>query len=79
VRAVFAPVVVDYTVNGDSFVPGKPRLGPKSDFLSRYFKLVPGPGRQALRGADSRGMQEHEIAMLLNLFDELRRKVPVAK
>jgi hypothetical protein len=40
------------------------------------------PRRQARRGGDPRRLgpqQEHEIVMLLNFADELRRRVPAGK
>ena len=74
-----------FTVKGDTFVAGKPRvwiarLGPGSGVVT--WDLAPDGKRVAVltpvESAEA-PKQEHEIVMLLNFFDELRRKVPVGK
>lgn len=79
-----------YTVRGNEFVAEKPRvwvakLGAAVLFngaSDRNWDLAPEGNRVAvatpLESAEA-PKQEHEIVMLLNFFDELRRKVPVGK
>jgi hypothetical protein len=73
-------LAVGYSVNGDAFVAEKPRvlfpaLGGISAELSadgkRVAVLIP-EGSTALQ-------PEHQIVMLQNFTDELRRRVPLGK
>jgi serine/threonine-protein kinase len=75
-------MVVDYTVNGDSFVPGKPRLWSEKQILyagSSNLALAPDGKRFAVfplpQGAGSDKGSVH-VTFLLNFLDELRRQIP---
>ena len=72
---------VSYTVKGDAFQADKPRVwiakvGGTSMTLSpdgkRLAVLTPVASPEAPR-------QEHEVTILFNFFDELRRRVPLGK
>ncbi|HEY4362905.1 MAG TPA: protein kinase [Bryobacteraceae bacterium] len=74
-------MAVNYSVRGDTFETEKPRvwiakLGGSDPTLS------PDGKRLAVLGpvdAPAVPVQDHEVVFLQNFFDELRRKVPVAK
>ena len=78
-------MAASYTVKGDTFVAEKPRvwiakLGAAAG--AARWDLAP-DGKRVLvvtpvESAEA-PKQEHEIVMLQNFFDELRRKVPVGK
>ena len=70
-----------YTVNGDTFVPEKPRVwiarlgGTAWDLApdgSRVVVLAP------VESADG-PRPEHHVVFLQNFFDELRRRVPLGQ
>jgi Tol biopolymer transport system component len=76
-------MAVRYTASGDAFTAEKPRVwiaglgGPGALWDptpdgSRVAAVTPAGGTEPPR-------QEHEIVMLLNFFDELRRRVPIGK
>ncbi len=75
-------MTVSYTVNGTTFTPGKPRVwiaslnGATAWDLDRDGKrvlaLIP-------EGTVKAPPTEHEIVMLQNFADELRRRVPLGK
>jgi serine/threonine-protein kinase len=77
-------MTVSYTVNGTSFVPDKPRVwiaslsgavGPDWDLAAdgkRVVAVIP-------EGSTQASAPEHDIVMLLNFSDELRRRVPLGK
>jgi Tol biopolymer transport system component len=76
---------VDYTVRGEAFVPGKPRvwvakLGSTTEFPT--FDLAP-DGRHIVFLSPTIGGDvappEDSVMFLQNFFDELRRRVPVGK
>jgi hypothetical protein len=78
-------MAASYTVKGDSFVAEKPRV-----WLAKLgaapgvgtWDLAPDGKRVAVLSpaeSEEAPKQEHEIVMLQNFFDELRRKVPVGK
>ena len=75
-------MVVDYTVLGDSFVHGKPRLW--SDKQLYYFgvgnlDLAPDGKRFAVLALPETAPGEKgsmHVTMLLNFFDELKRRIP---
>jgi Tol biopolymer transport system component len=73
-----------YTVKGDTFVAGEPRvwIGRIGAVLGTSWDVAP-DGKRVLVAAPVESAeapkQEHEIVMLQNFFDELRRKVPVGK
>jgi hypothetical protein len=72
-------MAVSYSVNGDSFVAEKPRVW--IDKLGgTYWDLAPDGKRVAVltpvAGAEA-PKPDHEVTILFNFFDELRRRVPV--
>ncbi len=76
-------MVVPYTVEGDSFRPGKPHLWSqqgryRSQGPSRMFDLHPDGTRFALAAADQAepGAKRDHLTFLFNFFDELRRIAP---
>jgi hypothetical protein len=78
--------VADYTAQGDSFVPAKPRLWSDQQILSTRtilsLDLAP-DGRRfavlAIPGAPSEEKGNVHVTFLMNFFDELRRHGPVTK
>jgi len=74
-------------VKGDSFVADRPRLWSDKqiggDLGARNIDLAPDGKRivTLMPASESKGSQEaqHHVVFLMNFFDELRRKVPVAK
>jgi hypothetical protein len=72
-------MAVSYSVNGDSFVPEKPRVW--IDKLGgRDWDLAPDGSRVAVMTpvtSTEAPKPDHEVVLLLNFFDELRRRVPV--
>jgi serine/threonine-protein kinase len=75
-------MVVDYTVTGDSFVPGKPRpWSEKQIFFSTYLSvaLAPDGKRFAVFPMPEAAGPEKgsvHVTFLLNFLDELRRQIP---
>ena len=74
-------MAVSYTVVGGTFVAERPRVwlaklgGTDWDLApdgKRLLVLTPGESAEAPK-------QEHEIVVLINFFDELRRRVPAGK
>jgi serine/threonine-protein kinase len=80
-------MAASYAVTGDTFVPGKPRVWVPTRVASLRpnsyaWDLAPDGKRVAvLTPVDSGdgGKQEHEVVLLQNFFDELRRRVPLGK
>jgi len=80
-------MAVAYTAKGDRFVAEKPRvwlakLGGFRVGFGTAWDLAPDGQRVAVvTPAETPGAprQDHEVVMLLNFFDELRRRVPLAK
>jgi hypothetical protein len=74
--------VVDYTINGDSFVPGKPRLWSETQVFSPgllNLDLAPDGKRFAvLYSPELAGMEKGSVhvTMLLNFFDDVKRRIP---
>jgi serine/threonine-protein kinase len=75
-------MVVDYAVNGDSFLPGKPRLWSETQLFysgSSNLALAPDGKRFAVfpmpeaAGPDKGSVH---VTFLLNFLDELRRRIP---
>ena len=74
---------VSYTVNGDTFIPAKPRV--RVDKIGstewdvapdgRILVLTPAQAAEATEAPPA----EHTVVFLLNFFDELRRRVPLPK
>jgi serine/threonine-protein kinase len=74
-------MAVGYRANGDSFVADKPRVwiaklgGTQFDIApdgKRVVTLTPVDTAESTKG-------EHEVVVLLNFFDELRRRTPLGK
>jgi serine/threonine protein kinase len=83
-RAVRAIMVAGYSVQGDSFVPGKPRVWSESGVPagSSLSALAPDGKRFAVVLPSEIGNEQKpitQVTFLLNFFDELRRRVPVGK
>jgi len=78
-------MVVDYTVNGDSFVPGKPRVWSETQGFyagSANLALAPDGKRFAvfpMPEAAPPGKDSVHVTFLLNFFDELRRRIPAGR
>jgi serine/threonine-protein kinase len=76
-----------YTVKGDTFVAGKPRLWSEKpigfSFNSRSLDLASDGKRMValMPASEAKGSPEaqNHIVFLMNFFDELRRRVPVGK
>jgi hypothetical protein len=70
-------MVADYTVNGEAYAAGKPRLWAAKKDLGAYFDLAPDGKRFAVlqEAAPVENGTEH-VTFLLNFFDELRRRAP---
>jgi Tol biopolymer transport system component len=77
--------VVDYRVDGDSFVPSKPRLwSDRQIFYPGVSNLDLAPDGQRFAvlttpDAASGAKSSVRVTMLLNFFDELRRRMPASK
>jgi hypothetical protein len=78
-------MVVSYTANGDSFVPGKPRLWSDRQIFNpgvSHLDLAPDGKRFAiLAPSESAGTGNGSVhvTLMLNFFDELRRRIPSDK
>jgi Tol biopolymer transport system component len=78
-------MVVDYTVNGDSFERGKPRLWSKSQIYmpgNTNLTLAPDGKRFAVFPRPEASEPEKgsvHVTFLLNFLDELRRRIPTSK
>jgi serine/threonine-protein kinase len=80
-------MAVAYTTKGDGFAAEKPRVwlatpGGLNAGFDRAWDLAPDGKRVAVvMPAETPGAprQDHEVVLLLNFFDELRRRVPLAK
>jgi len=79
-------MVASYTVKGDSFLAERPRLwygGPLANLgLTVNFDLAPDGKRFAVLlpgGAPEPPEARNHVTLLLNFFDELRRRVPSGK
>ena len=77
-------MAVGYAAKGDSFAPGQARVWTETRLMTLGFgtnySLAPDGKRLAAIVADdaSEKLPTH-LTFLLNFFDELRRKVPVAR
>jgi eukaryotic-like serine/threonine-protein kinase len=81
-------LAVKYTAKGDTFMPEKPRVwaanveGATEVGGASWFDLAPDGKRLAVEVPASTPeppKPEHEVTLLFNFFDELRRRVPVGK
>jgi hypothetical protein len=74
-------MAVSYSVNGDAFVPEKPRVWiDKLGGIDSGWDVKPDGKRVAVVTPVASGeapKPDHEVVLLLNFFDELRRRVPV--
>ena len=79
--------VATYTANGDTFIPGKPRVWSERQIVEPSIRhwnldLTPDGKRFAVfptpDAGDERKGSVH-VTVLLNFFDELRRRVPAGK
>jgi hypothetical protein len=74
-------MAASYRGNGDTFVPEKPRVW-IAKFGGIDWDLSPDGKRVVvLTPLESVGApaRDHEVVLLLNVFDELRRRVPLAR
>jgi serine/threonine-protein kinase len=74
---------VSYTVNGDTFVAGKPRVWiEKLGTVVSGWDLAP-DGKRVLVLSQAESAEqpkpEHEVVFLANFFDDLRRRAPMGK
>jgi WD40 repeat protein len=75
-------MAVSYTVKGDVFAPGKPRVWAAKLGGAAWFDPAPDGKRIAISmpvNAPEAQKAEHEVTILFNFSDELRRRVPVGK
>jgi hypothetical protein len=78
-------MVVNYTVEGDLFVPSKPRIWYDGKLFytgTLNLALHPDGKRFAVLQAAEPGAAQKgsvHVAFLLNFFDELRRRIPTGK
>ncbi|MFZ0964262.1 MAG: hypothetical protein WAO35_25645 [Terriglobia bacterium] len=78
-------MVVNYTVNGDSFAPGKPRLWSEKQIFApglSNLALAPNGKRFAvfpMPEDTGPGKGSVHITFLQNFLDELRRQIPAAR
>ena len=80
-------MVADYTVQGDAFVPDKPRLWSEKALANtvvtiRNVDLAP-DGKRVVALMPTEGSEvqqaQHHVVFLENFFDELRRRAPVKR
>jgi Tol biopolymer transport system component len=74
-------MAVNYTVKGDSFVPGKPRVRVSKVGGATWFDLAPDGKHLAVEmpvATPEAPKAEHEVTFVFNFF-ELRRRVPAGK
>jgi len=82
VRADNRIMVVDYSVNGDSFVPAKPRLWSETQVFNPgllSLDLAPDGKRFAVLYSPERAGTEKSsvhVTMLLNFSEEVKRRIP---
>jgi hypothetical protein len=72
-------MVADYTISGSSFEASKPRVWSNQRLFQTAFTnfdLAPDGKRFAIVPDSSASPAEVRVTMLLNFFDELRRRVP---
>ena len=70
-------MVASYTTNGEAFVASKPRLWAAKRDLGAYFDVAPDGKRFAVVQAERSEQSTQHVMLLLNFFDELRRRAPV--
>jgi dipeptidyl aminopeptidase/acylaminoacyl peptidase len=78
-------MAASYSVKGNTFVAEKPRVwiaklgGLGSELNGAEWDLAPDGKRVAVLQSAEAPKQEHEVVLLFNFFDELRRRAPVGK
>jgi serine/threonine-protein kinase len=75
-------MAVDYSVEGSSFIPGKPRLWSDRQLFytgTSNLDLAPDGKRFAILQLDETSRAAPRVVFLLNFFDELRRRIPPGK
>jgi serine/threonine-protein kinase len=76
-------MTASYTVQGDTFVAGKPRVWIQGLGSNTLWDLAP-DGKRVIallpvETTQGTQQQDHEVVVLFNFFDELRRKAPLGK
>ena len=76
-------MVVPYTVTGDTFVAGRPRVWSERRLhnlgLTPTFDLAPDGKRvAAVLSAEAPQPAQKQVTLVLNFFDEVRRRVTAA-
>jgi serine/threonine-protein kinase len=72
-------MVVDYSVDRGSFIPGKPRLWSDRQLFyagTSNLDLAPDGKRFAVLQMQEASQASPRVVFLLNFFDELRRRIP---
>ena len=74
-------MAVSYTIQGDTFAAEKPRLWIANPGSGQWDLAPDGKRVAVLTPVESTegSKKEHEMVLLLNFFDELRRRVPAGK
>jgi len=78
-------MLASYTAKGDSFAAQKPRVWSQKRIANigqnMNYDVAPGKRIAAIMPAEASGAQpaQGRVTFVLNFFDELRRRVPVAK
>jgi hypothetical protein len=75
-------MTVGYTVSGDSFYPDKARVWAASARGAGGFDFAPDGKRVAMFvpvATKDASPRENTVAVVLNFFDELRRRVPTGQ
>jgi hypothetical protein len=77
-------MVAGYTVQGNSFMPDKPRLWSEKTLVNtvnarKNVDLAPDGKRVVAMMPPEGGETQHHIVFLENFFDELRRRAPVKR
>jgi hypothetical protein len=71
-------MVVDYSVNGDSFSPGLPRPWNEALVAFQGFDLMP-DGKRVVEIPSAEQKEPTHATLLMNFSDDLRRVAPVGK
>jgi serine/threonine-protein kinase len=70
-------MVVSYTVSGDAFHPSRPQLWGAKGKITDWFDLAPDGKRFLMvQDAETKQIDPPQLTLLLNFFDELRRRAP---
>jgi len=73
-------MTVSYTASGDSFMAERPRVWAANVTRADGFDLAP-DGKRVMTLVPSKAapQQENTVALILNFFDELRRRAPIGQ